>query len=253
MKQTDIELVQGKTFTDVLRWGKRDQIIYKPITAVGLVAPMRLTVPGHAMVNGWPGAITGVRDIDTDANAVRDRDYHQVTLIDSNTVDINDINAAKFKAYVSGGYLQYHTPQDLTGISARMAIKAKRGVYNLLRCSAITTGVASSTKPTEAGVDGGVTWEATTNVATKEWIAGATYAVDDVIDLETLLFLTVDNGRITIDPALYTITRTIAASTIAGIEWKSAYYDYEAFSSAGEPVVTLLATGKISVVKEVTK
>jgi hypothetical protein len=134
-----------------------------------------------------------------------------------------------------------------------MAVKAVQGEKNLLRCSAITTGITSSTKPTGPGVDGGVTWEETTNVATKEWIAGATYQVNDVVDTKALLFLTVGNGRIAVDTALKTITRTISASDIAVLEWTKGHYDFEAFSNDATPVVERLAWGTITVGTENTK
>lgn len=125
----DLQLVQGKTFSLVLRW-ETEPCVYKPITGIQQTAPVRLTVIGHGVPDGWRCAATNVKgmtEINAEANAVKDRDFNPVTVIDPDTLEINAINAAGFKAYVSGGYLQFNTPVDLTGYTARMQIKDKVG------------------------------------------------------------------------------------------------------------------------------
>lgn len=125
----DLTVKQGKTFSLVLRW-ETDPVIYRAITAIQQAAPARLTVTGHGIPDGWRCAVTNVKgmtEINAEANALRDRDYHPITVIDANTVEINEINAAGFKAYTSGGVLQCNTPVSLVGYSARMAIKGKVG------------------------------------------------------------------------------------------------------------------------------
>ena len=66
-------------------------------------------------------------EINAEANKLTSRDYHQATVLDANTVEINDINAAGFKPYASGGYIQFGTPVYLTGFKARMTIKNRVG------------------------------------------------------------------------------------------------------------------------------
>lgn len=131
----NIEVVQGKTFSRVVRW-EVAPIIYRPITGIVVGAPARLTVPAHGMVDGWRGAVTAVKGM-TQINATKappkDSDYHAVSVVDADTVEFNDVNAAAFAAYVSGGYLQYNTPASLVGHSARMSVKAKVGGEELLR------------------------------------------------------------------------------------------------------------------------
>lgn len=125
----DLSIVQGKTFSQVLRW-ETAPIVYKAITAITQTAPVRLTVIGHGLSDGWRCAVTNVKgmlEINAQANNVRARDYHPVTVIDTATIELNDINAAGFKPYVSGGYIQYNSPVDLTGYTARMKIKDKVG------------------------------------------------------------------------------------------------------------------------------
>lgn len=125
----DLVIKQGKTCALVLRW-ELDTILYKAITAIQQTAPVRLTCTGHEIPDGWRGAVTNVKgmtEINAVANEITDRDYKQITVIDPNTVELNAVNAAGFKPYVSGGHLQINTPVDLTGYSARMSIKDKVG------------------------------------------------------------------------------------------------------------------------------
>lgn len=252
----DIELIAGKTFTDILRW-ETAPIVRIPI--VGITCPngaALINASGHGLPNGWRVAVTNVKGM-TEINAedpqrIRDSEYHQATVVSADLIELNEVNAAGFKPWTSGGFVQYNTPVSLTGISARMAIKAVAGEYLLLRCS--VAGTSGTTKPTGAGKDGAtLTWVATTLPATKEWLPGTAYAVDDVIDAKALLFLTVGNGRIVIDTVAKTIKRTIAAADVAAATWKTGYYDLEAFSSDTVSVVTLLDFGKVTIGKENTK
>ena len=125
----DLTIQQGRTFSLALRW-ESPPIVYRPITAIAQTAPARLTVPMHGVPDGWRVAITNVKgmtEINAEANKLTSRDYHQATVVDANTLDINDINAAGFKPYTGGGYIQFNTPVDLMGFKARMKIKNRVG------------------------------------------------------------------------------------------------------------------------------
>lgn len=133
-KTQEIRLQQGKTQPLVLRI-ETDEIAYKAITAITQTAPVGITAAGHGLVQGWRSAVTNVKgmtEINAVANEVKDRDYHPATVVDPNTVQFNDVNAAGFKSYVSGGYLQYNVPMDLAGYSARMDIRDKKNGSTIL-------------------------------------------------------------------------------------------------------------------------
>ena len=76
-------------------------------------------------------------------------DVHYATLVDANTITLNDVNAAGYTAYASGGYIQYNTPVDLSVYAGalsigspggvRMSIKDKIGGTELLRLDTTTT------------------------------------------------------------------------------------------------------------------
>ncbi len=131
----DLQIQQGKTFSLVIRW-ETEPIVFKAITAISLAfgAP-RLTVAGHGCPIGWRAAVTrvkGMKQINAADNPPKAGDYHPVTVIDADTVEFNDLapfddNGNEWPAYTEGGFLQYNTPVDLTGYTARMKIKDKVG------------------------------------------------------------------------------------------------------------------------------
>ena len=139
-KTDDWTIYQGKTFVRVVRW-ETPPIVYKPITAIARSAPVSITAVGHGMRSGWYGAITdvlGMTEINSPSNAPKGADYHQVTRIDADTVEINDINAASFSPYKSGGYLRYNTPAGMAGAIGRIDVKDKVGGTILLALGSAT-------------------------------------------------------------------------------------------------------------------
>jgi hypothetical protein len=254
MKTMDISLTRGSTNALTILW-EVPPIKYVPITSITQTAPVRITAESHGIPDGWRAVVVsagGMREINAPNPAkIRDEDYHQVTVIDANTIEFNDVNAAGFRAYTAGGYLQYNTPKDLTGFSARMSVRSKRGVENLLVCTA--AGTSGAVKPTGSGVDGAVTWEvATAGTPYAEWKTGHDYEVGDVIDLEEIIRLSSDNGRIVIDEALYTITRVFSATDTELFAKRAGVYDLEMVSPDTVPVVTKLQAGSVAIEKEAT-
>lgn len=130
----NLEFCKGKTFSMALRW-ETAPWIYKPIAAIARTAPVSITVPAHGVPDGWRVAVVSVQGMD-EVNAPNSppkaKDFHQATVVDADTIQINDVNAAGFSAYTSGGYLQFYTPKDLTGYAARMSVKDRVGGTELL-------------------------------------------------------------------------------------------------------------------------
>jgi hypothetical protein len=139
----DLSIVQGKTFSLVLRW-ETEPIQYKKITSILQEAPVRITVTAHGIPNGWRCAVTNVKgmtEINSEANNLKDKDFNPVTVVDPNTIEINAINAAGFRPYVSGGIIQFNTPVNMTGYSARMSIKDKVGGTLLKSLTTVGGGI----------------------------------------------------------------------------------------------------------------
>lgn len=129
----DLSLRQGSTYTYVFRW-ETLPVVYKPITAIVVQAPVRITATAHGLPTGWRAAVVSVRGM-TEINAStppRESQYHQVTVIDANTVELNNVNASSYTPYTGGGYLQFNSPVDLAGYTARMKVRDKVGGTELL-------------------------------------------------------------------------------------------------------------------------
>lgn len=131
MSTKDFTIRKGETFSKVIRWAV-PPIVWKQITAVSQTAPVRLTVPNHGCPPGWSVEVESkcsMREID----GLKD----QAIVIDADTIELNTVNGSCFKAYKGGAMLRYYTPVDMTGMTARMAIKNKVGGTELLRLSTL--------------------------------------------------------------------------------------------------------------------
>lgn len=114
----------GETWHPTIRWDS-GLLSSRPITGIAQSAPAEITVPGHGIPAGWPVAVTGVRGM-TQINANNyppgADERHYTTLVDSNTIQLNDISSADMAPYLSGGFVVFGTPQSLAGVSAELNI-----------------------------------------------------------------------------------------------------------------------------------
>jgi len=126
-KTADITLIEGDTTTYTVRWESPD-FGYAAITNITQSAPVTITATAHGMTDGWRAAVVSVKgmtEINATTNALRDRDFHPVTVVNANSVEINAINAADFRAYTSGGYLQFYVPMSLAAYTAELTISTR--------------------------------------------------------------------------------------------------------------------------------
>lgn len=132
-RRQDLVLEQGRTFTRLIRW-ETSPIVYKPITAIAQTAPALITAVGHGIPDGWRvGVINvlGMLEINAKHTPPKDGDLIPATYVGANQVSLNSVSSAGFDAYISGGYLTYYTPVDLTGFTAAMKIKDRIGGLTL--------------------------------------------------------------------------------------------------------------------------
>jgi len=162
----DLNILQGKTLIRVYRF-EALPIVYKPITGITKAAPVSITAVAHGIPEGWRAAVVsalGMTQINATNRPLRDSDFHKISVTDVNTVTINDINAAEFSTYASGGYLVYNTPVDLTGLSARMTIRDRIGGTLLASYTTATSEFAidltakTITLTVAASVTAGYSW-----------------------------------------------------------------------------------------------
>lgn len=120
----DIEVHKGATFTATVRFDTGVPT-YKAITAIGKTAPARITCVGHGVPDGWSVAVVSVQGM-TEINSSDEEDRSTFTIakvIDEDTLDLPFVNAAEYSTYLSGGYVKYFTPEDISGYKARFQIK----------------------------------------------------------------------------------------------------------------------------------
>lgn len=116
----NLKVYQGSTFKQMLRWESSTKV-YVPITSISKAAPMVVTAAGHNIPVGWRARISNAGGM----KEVIPLEYQTVTSTTDDTATFNQINSLGFTTYTSGGVLEYNQPASITGLKARMQIRAK--------------------------------------------------------------------------------------------------------------------------------
>lgn len=128
MATLDITIKQGKSFAQVLRWASSVKT-YKPITVATKAAPCVLTVPTHAILEGWLFEVVsadGMTELNRDDSGklANGLEWYSAIVVDANTLQLNDVVSNDYGTYIaSSGSIAYYAPIDMTSFTARMAIK----------------------------------------------------------------------------------------------------------------------------------
>lgn len=126
-EEQDLVIRKGETWQRIVRW-ETTPWVFKAITGITAAAPAVVTAVGHAAPDGWRVAVVsagGMRQINAKHNPPWSNEFHKARVLTANTLELNEVNSAGYNAYTSGGYVQYYTPVDLAGFTARMSIKDK--------------------------------------------------------------------------------------------------------------------------------
>lgn len=127
---------KGEAFEMVIRYDM-EPVLYKAISGISLAGAPVLTVPSHGIPNGWTvrriTSTVGTTQINThrlingvwEPTALGERYPNglKATYVDANSIRLNELNGSGFTPYVSGGYVEYMTPVDLDGYTAKMDIR----------------------------------------------------------------------------------------------------------------------------------
>lgn len=122
--EIDITITRGKTFEFGYLYAD-DELVYKPITAMPSTAPVRLTVAGHGVPEGWPVQVKCVK-APTELNSA-EGEYQFAKVVDANTLELNALNAHCWKSFSGSGLVVYSKPAALTGWKVRAKIRDKVG------------------------------------------------------------------------------------------------------------------------------
>lgn len=118
----DLPVIPGATLQQPLLL-MQPTYTYKPITEIQQTAPLRMTVPAHALPGNWMTWAEGIQQ-GASLNLDKGTTVGRMTrVIDADTVEFNDINGLALRA--SGGVLVYQLPVDLTGMGIRVEIRGE--------------------------------------------------------------------------------------------------------------------------------
>ncbi|MGY8830123.1 MAG: hypothetical protein ACKVIS_11325 [Pseudomonadales bacterium] len=123
-EQIDIVITRGKTFEFGFLYAD-DELVYKPITAMPSTAPVRLTIEGHGIPDGWPVQVQCVK-APAELNS-EEGDSYIAKVIDADTIELNSVNAHCWKAFSGSGLAVFNKPMDLTGWACRAQVRDKVG------------------------------------------------------------------------------------------------------------------------------
>ena len=139
-----LTITQGKTFEKVVRW-ETEPFLSTAILGMSNTLPVRITTGTHGILDGWRVAVVdagGMTELNAANNPPKSADMRRATVVDTTHIEFNPFSAVNFGTWTSGGYLQWYTPHDLTGYTARMAIKDKVGGTVLLSLTTENAGIA---------------------------------------------------------------------------------------------------------------
>jgi len=129
MVKQNLTIIQGKTFEQFVRW-ESEPFLFTPILGISNTAPVRITTGVHGIPDGWRVAVVdagGLTELNAANNPPKASDFRKATVPDTTHIEFNPLSAVEFGTWTAGGYLQWYTPHDLAGYTARLAVKNKAG------------------------------------------------------------------------------------------------------------------------------
>lgn len=142
MAGKDFTIRRGSTFRWVIRV-EQPKAVYVPISAIDKTAPVRLHATAHGLTTGRRFLVVGAKGmtaLNSKNSPPRATDYHKATVVDADTVEINNVNAVNAAAYTGGGVIQYNAPLDMTGYEIRMQARASEKSEVIVFSASTTDG-----------------------------------------------------------------------------------------------------------------
>lgn len=119
-----LTITRGKTFEFGYLYAE-DELLYLSITGMPSKAPVRLTVQGHGVPDGWPVQVACVK-APGELNSA-DGEFQVAKLVDADTIELNAINAHCWKPFSGSGLLVLNKPMDLTDWKCRAQVRDRVG------------------------------------------------------------------------------------------------------------------------------
>jgi hypothetical protein len=121
MRQRNFTIKQGETLSVAFYWYSGTPVT-KAITAITLAYPPVFTAAGHGMpTEEIPVTLSGIRG----PLALNTPEGETVYALKAtaDTFSVASLNASGMPTYVSGGYVRYVPPKDISGYTARMQLR----------------------------------------------------------------------------------------------------------------------------------
>lgn len=116
----------GATFNPKIQYAQPTFSVV-PIQSITKSGRAVVLAEAHGLTVDWPVFIVGVKGMDRINHRSEDLDdmekAYQARFVDSDTLKL-EVDSSRFGAYVSDGELMYRPPVDLTGLKARMMVRA---------------------------------------------------------------------------------------------------------------------------------
>lgn len=128
---------------------------YAAISTISRSSPVSIGATAHGIPDGWRAAVmnaVNLVELNAENNPPLDHEFRDITRVDANTVEINEINAAGFRrAHAADtGQLAFYLPVDLSlYVGARMECKDKVGGTRL----ALFATADTVTDPTDGDLE----------------------------------------------------------------------------------------------------
>ena len=113
----DITIEQGATFDRTLTW-RQGPTVKRSISAITKANPGKVTAAAHGFVTSEVVFLSKLKGMPQANNLA-----FTITVTDANSFTIG-VNTSAYAAYVSGGLADNGTPNNLTGYTARMQVRA---------------------------------------------------------------------------------------------------------------------------------
>jgi hypothetical protein len=124
-RATPLSIYRGATFRHAMRLATR-VLAFREVSAVALSSPIAITITAHGIIDGWPVRLRcadGLEQTEDDCgHAIDPCAWYRAKVLDANTITLA-ISGKCLTPYVSGGVVEFETPMDLTGATARMQIR----------------------------------------------------------------------------------------------------------------------------------
>jgi hypothetical protein len=115
------KIYRGSTFRDIIRLESSNKVV-KPISEIIKGGVTSIISISHGLTPGWRFKVSGVVGM----KEINTNNFVFSGNVTDDTIQIPDLDSSNYGNYISGGFLKYNLPEDLSGATARMQLRATK-------------------------------------------------------------------------------------------------------------------------------